>query len=66
MKNIFTLTKTERCGVIFIVTALLAVVAVRVYRQRIINPPPSPPTSAVTKPMVPHPEEENGAADERP
>jgi len=66
MKNIFTLTKTEQRVVILTVTALLAVVAVHVYRQRIINPPPSPPTSAVAKPMVPHPEDENGPADEAP
>jgi hypothetical protein len=66
MRNIFALTKTEQRVVIFTVTALLALVAMRTYRQKISNPAPSSSTPAITKPIVPHQEEESGASDEGP
>lgn len=66
MKNIFALTKTEQRVVIFTVAALLALVAIRAYRQRITNPAPSISAPAAVKAIVPHQEEESGTSDEAP
>jgi hypothetical protein len=66
MKNIFALTKTEQRVVIFTVAALLVLVAIRAYRQKITNPAPSISAPAAAQPIAPRQEEESGTFDGAP
>lgn len=66
MRNIFALTKTEQRVVIFIVMALVALGAIRAYREKIINDVPFKSDGTGEKPAIRHPVEEPNRSGDAP